>query len=401
MNEKSSFNKGEWSELYAFIRLLKEGKIYAADEYVNRIENVYFPIIKIIREEIENEILDYKIENNIRIYKNNELIDEISVNEIADNSEVLFKRIFEGGKNESGAFEIPEIKAFLDKMKIQKVKAPSLEKVDMTMQIRDINTGYSPVVGFSVKSDVGSPPTLLNAGKNTRIRFKVNGISIKQMQEINAIDKTVEREYMKSRMVKLFELADSVEFDKVIDETFNENMIMIDSLLPEIFAEMVLMHYRTISESIYDCEMLIRLLAEVNPMKYNRRENYRYKFKKMITASALGMTPGQEWNGLDTATGGYIIIKKDGAVLCYHLYNRNYFEEYLIKNTQFDRPSASKFDYGYLYEENGDTYIDLNVQVRFKSIKAGKAGKAKDKIEEKTNLKLERLLAYVRKLYQV
>ena len=30
-------NKGEWSELYAFIKLLKEGRIYAADENVNRL----------------------------------------------------------------------------------------------------------------------------------------------------------------------------------------------------------------------------------------------------------------------------------------------------------------------------------------------------------------------------
>ena len=56
------------------------------------------------------------------------------------------------------------------------------------------------------------------------------------------------------------------------------------------------------------------------------------------------MTPGKFWDGLDKATGGYIIVKRNGDVLAYHLYNRNYFEEYLLKNTQFDRPSATKFD---------------------------------------------------------
>ena len=44
------YNKGEWSELYAFSRLLKEVKMYAADENVNMIEDEYFPILKILRE---------------------------------------------------------------------------------------------------------------------------------------------------------------------------------------------------------------------------------------------------------------------------------------------------------------------------------------------------------------
>jgi hypothetical protein len=44
-------NRGEWSEIYVFLKLLATGKIYAADEHLNRIENMFFPIIKIIREE--------------------------------------------------------------------------------------------------------------------------------------------------------------------------------------------------------------------------------------------------------------------------------------------------------------------------------------------------------------
>ena len=37
-----SANKGEWSELYAFIKLLRDGKVYAADENVEKIDNIYY-----------------------------------------------------------------------------------------------------------------------------------------------------------------------------------------------------------------------------------------------------------------------------------------------------------------------------------------------------------------------
>ena len=80
------------------------------------------------------------------------------------------------------------------------------------------------------------------------------------MEEINSIDKNSEREYMKARMVKLFEQAESITFDKVLDETFNDNLIMIDSLLPRIYGEMILLHYKYINNGINDCEELLKLL---------------------------------------------------------------------------------------------------------------------------------------------
>jgi len=45
-------NKGEWSEAYAFLRLLATGKLFTADDELNRLEKMFFPIIKIIREEV-------------------------------------------------------------------------------------------------------------------------------------------------------------------------------------------------------------------------------------------------------------------------------------------------------------------------------------------------------------
>ena len=40
-NSKMSGNKGEWSELYVFFRLLSDAKLYAADENVNKINDVF------------------------------------------------------------------------------------------------------------------------------------------------------------------------------------------------------------------------------------------------------------------------------------------------------------------------------------------------------------------------
>ena len=46
-------NKGEWSEIYAFLKLLGEKKLYSGDENLNRIEDLFYPIIKILRDERE------------------------------------------------------------------------------------------------------------------------------------------------------------------------------------------------------------------------------------------------------------------------------------------------------------------------------------------------------------
>jgi hypothetical protein len=103
-------------------------------------------------------------------------------------------------------------------------------------------------------------------------------------------------------------------------------------------------------------------------MKYNLSKGhpfYQYKFKKFLTESALGMLPSKPWDGTADATGGYIIVREDGAVLCYHLFNRNEFENYLVKNTKFETASTSRHQFGSIYKENGKYYLKLNLQVRF------------------------------------
>lgn len=62
---------------------------------------------------------------------------------------------------------------------------------------------------------------------------------------------------------------------------------------------------------------------------------------------------------------GYVIVKEDGDVLAYHIYNRGAFETYLLNNTKLERGSTSRHGFASIYKDNGKYYINLNLQIRF------------------------------------
>ena len=49
-------NKGEWSELYVLLYLLGTGRLYAANEKVQRLQDVYFPILKMMRDDQRGKV---------------------------------------------------------------------------------------------------------------------------------------------------------------------------------------------------------------------------------------------------------------------------------------------------------------------------------------------------------
>ena len=79
------------------------------------------------------------------------------------------------------------------------------------------------------------------------------------------------------------------------------------------------------------------------------------------------MKPASVWDGTEDANGGYIIVKEDGEVLCYHIYNRNDFENYLFNNTVLDTPSTTRYEFAnIMIDEKGQYFVKLNLQIRFK-----------------------------------
>lgn len=351
-----SGNKGEWSELYAFLKLLSQGRIYAANENVEKISDVYFPILKIFREEEPGAKYEYIIDDfNVNIEIHNERVMAVPRSELDEKANYLLNEI----ASHSNSFEIEEIAKYANGIKITKIKAPSTDTTDISMQIEDINTGFRNEVGFSIKSEIGNPPTLFNAGKATNFIYKVTGISHEQMEEINSIDGDTK---IISRMSKIKEYGGKLFFESVSNPGFNRNLIMIDSMMPSLMGHMLQYYYEGAAR---DCKNLVDKLGEYDPLGYGETVIYSYKVKKFLCSCALGMKPAKKWDGIDEANGGYIIVKSDGEILAYHIYNRNMFEQYLLDNTFFERASTSRHDYMYLYEDNGNMYIKLNLQIRF------------------------------------
>ena len=194
--------------------------------------------------------------------------------------------------------------------------------------------------------------------------YKVHNNQRALIQEINSIG--AKRGKMQARVQRLEELGCNLRFCRVANRTFNRNLQIMDSLMPQILAYAVLYYFQGQAS---DMAQLVEILKDSNPLGYDQHDSqnfYEYKMKTFLTDAALGMTATDAWSGEYDATGGYLMVKQDGEVVCYHVYNRNEFQRYLINNTRLDTPGTSKHDYGTLYTKNGETYMMLNLQVRWK-----------------------------------
>ncbi len=363
-------NKGEWSEIYVFLKILSDARIYGADKDLKRNDSLFYDVRKIIRDEGCGKV-DYVIDKEkgcVRIVTDGTTVAEILFEKFGEESAYLLKSII-SGKN---AFGVERAEIFIEELGCHKLKAPSPDKTDISMQIHDSVTCMEPVLGFSIKSNLGNAPTLINAGRTTNFIYALEGeMSDGIMNEINGMynflkgsRRTVD---IKGRMQALKSKNISLKFEHTESDTFDGNLRMVDSQLPRIIAEMLKIFYL---EGISDISKQVEILNERDPLEYGKNTGqpfYSYKVKKFLTSSAIGMNPGSVWDGMGQANGGYIVVREDGEVLCYHLYNRNDFEDYLLNNTKMDKASVSRYGFGSIEKDLYGKYtMKLNLQVRFK-----------------------------------
>lgn len=353
-------NKGEWSEIYALFKLLGDKQLFLGNKNIEKLEGLVYPIIKILRSE-NNGDFEYSIQDEIVLISGDEEVFKIPIKQFKTKALFLLNAIKE---NRQRTFSVPEIEEFMQSINCMSLKASSSAKTDITIVVHDQRTNQQPTLGFSIKSQLGSPSTLLNAGRTTNFIYEIGftNLSKNEIEQINAIDT---RSKIMDRISQIQSKGGIFEFVKTERKIFSNNLVLIDSLLPQILSQIVFDFYSSEFSHLID---LVNLTANKNPLEFdteNEHKFYEYKIKSFLTDVALGMMPSKVWSGKYDATGGYLIVKGNGDVLCYHIYNKNEFEDYLLNNTKLDTASSSRHGFGEIYKENGQLYFKLNLQIRF------------------------------------
>lgn len=356
---KWSGNKGEWSEAYAFLKLAGEGRIHLPD-------GQYQVIDAFVRDNGNDTTIDYLIDADKGevVWVVDEQNHRMAQSRFSDEAELLLEAIL----SSKGTFTVHSTVEFYEELGINRLK-PSTSKADLVIDIHDPKTCQSSEYGWSVKSLIGSRPTLMNASGATKICYELGNMTDQVMEYVNSIgtdaNPTPEGKY-KARVKYLIEHNHLETSGIPIDRTFEHNLKMVDSSMPEFIGELLKLYYS--SNRLNSSTALMERLEAEDPLHYGSDYEgiYTYKWCQLLVAVALGMEPSRHWDGSVDATGGFIVIMKDGKINAATTYDRTGFEKYLLESTSLDTPSGSRHGFGSVYKKSDDTYaIDLALQIRY------------------------------------
>jgi len=338
---KMAKNKGEWSELYAFFKLLVDNKLYFGDEY-SRLLSECVTVFEVAHNDSE---LVYGISDSDIVFKSTSGVEvkRKKVSEIISHNGIanLLNKIKHGTGR---SFDIQSVIPSLEAANIySSVKGNSFQKGDLQIAFEHKGMSY-PLSPVGIKSDLGAKPTLLNASSATNFVFEVNGLttSIDEINNINTKSK------IKDRLQAIQQQGASINFVGCELDIHTKNLQKIDSLMPQIIAELLLKYYGGQGSRVSDLVI---------------GDQVRARFKDYLKSILLGMFYTREWDG-NTESVGSILIKDDGELQLYHVIKENILKDYLFNHTKLDTPSSTRHRFGSLYQENGKVLIKLNLQIR-------------------------------------
>ena len=380
--DKPEKNKGEWSELYALYRLLSEQSLYPIDKNQTIRERLRLPILSIMRY-IDKEVgVEYYImeDTNICMNINDEEQRIIKRSDFSYWAKFLYTTMSNIPKKDA-SFAIPLLNNFRMESCCPKVACVNREiaanckdKSDFYIVIHDTLTGQTPKQGFSIKSEIGEAPTLVNASSLTNFHYRLTRpLTQEQISVINEM-KFEKRSKLVTdvmgRLAKIKEFGSELQFcgiqpNKKQENVFLENLILVDSCMPQILAWLLLVSFSTGERRI---DKLTEMITEANPMNFPMTVNtkhYEAKVKRLLMDFALGMLPGQPWEATDLASG-ILVVKPSGDIDCYHVLYKATLEEYLYHELKFETASATRHDFASIkFDSDGNQYFTLNLQIRF------------------------------------
>ena len=351
-----SRNKGEWTELYTFLKLIVDKELVLSDTDLSP-TNEKLNVQKVTTLNIEQEVILSETSLsvvNISGSKNTPK-NKISTSQIAKMRDDIT-----AGK---GTFELKYVDEIFENLGVKIVRGgTSSKKADIVLDV-SYNDQTFRNDGFGIKSYLGAKPTLLNAsGSNTNFVYELVGFKEEYLEEVNAINTP---QKVKDRIARVLGTGSTFKFSQVEAQTMQSNLEILDDGMPLLISKMLINFYLNRVSSINEnLQSLVKSDEELNGSKIGL-DGYQIKVKRFLVAILLGMFTGKKWDGKFTANGS-IVVKQSGSQVAFHIVKLDVLESYLLNNIKFDTPSTTRHRFASVYKErDGKFYFKLNLQLRY------------------------------------
>ena len=353
-------NKGEWSELLAFVRLIAEQKIILSDENLEPTKD-YFKVSKVTGRNIN---IDYLLVSQDRIEAINRdtgNIQNIHIKSLLN--EDILNNLVIAIKNGKRTFSIPNFEVIQNALGLTVVKlGNSSQKADIILDIQN-ETVSKLNEGFNIKSYLGNKPTLFNASGNTNFIFEIENLSKDKIDEINNINT---RTKLTDRIKLIEQYGGAFKYIAPEKKTLEYNLKMVDLAMPLVIGSILLAFYKNRISAISEIVDYVHEHTDLKEkIKYEDKDWLIHKVKQLLIDILLGFFPGSEWDGTYEANGT-IVVKETGSQVAFHIIDIEKLKSYLFKSIRLDTPSTTRHRYGKLILENDKKlYFKLNLQLRF------------------------------------
>lgn len=219
-------------------------------------------------------------------------------------AELVFAAVKESREND--VMSPDGVEEFLDEVAIYDLEAKTDDRTDFYVAFYSIE---APLVGFCVRSRLGTMFPLLDGGRTANLKFEQTGVKF-ATPTVNKINAFGEEDDVAGRMLMIERLGGILKYNDVADKVFRSNLCMIDLHFPRMLGEMLrVMHLDGISK-VSD---LTEAIKQINPLKIkdeliHKHSYYEYKMKQFLMALALGMRPAKIFNGIDSAISGFLFV---------------------------------------------------------------------------------------------
>ena len=348
-------NVGEWSEVYALAYLLAKGGGYAADKNQEIDEVLFYEIlVALFRKQANGFDLSYRVgKDDIVLLIDENVKGSVSRKDLDRLAASLHHDLLK--PQPGSAFSLVTGDEILKVLMKENASAPSNSYNDIYLSLKDARTkSPTPFIGFSIKSQLSSKSTLLNASGATNFVYQIVRKGKKVSGPIPRFGSG-----LKSDMQELVRRGYTLKFIRIDNKTHQQNMNLVDSKLADYVARCL---FETTQHSNNNFSQISEL---VYPPDKEESKATLLKLKQYLGYVMLGMTPATPWSGQPNDFGGLIIVKPAGDVLFYYLYNMADFQDFLYLSLKFEYASRSRHGFGKPYEEGGKTFIKLNLQLRF------------------------------------